>query len=96
MEMKMPNSILEQIQQKLGWYAKGVEELGYPSSADNTNFIASDAVKKIMKYHGVEGLHPGSKPNEYFFMRDGKKVKVALPRELRVPQTDVPYEGGFF
>jgi len=89
-------SILDKIQQKLGWYAKGVDELGYPSSADKTDFIASDAVKAIMKYHGVEGFHGGSKPGEHFFFRDGKKIKVALPRELRESQGSTPYEGGFF
>ena len=43
--------------------------------------VASDEVKRIMKYHGMQSMTTDPEKRETYFFRDGKKVKVALPKE---------------
>ena len=54
------------------------------SSSDNPNFkggVTSEAVKKLMKKHGVDALYPTKDPDTFYFLRNNKKINVAMPKD---------------
>jgi hypothetical protein len=71
-QAKMANSLLERI------LAYGMP----PAEYHVPKVHVSDRIVKLMKYHGVEGdftISPGT--NKAHFIRNGKRINVALPKE---------------
>ena len=59
-------SFLDKAQLALGMYAKA-----------NPGGVADEKTKKLMRYHGVDGLEPTNKPGTYTFKRKGKNILVS-------------------
>ena len=58
---------LDKAQLALGMYARSM-----PGG------VASDKVKKLMKYHGVHGLEPTKDPKVASFKRNGRNILVRV------------------
>ena len=43
--------------------------------------VASEATKKLMRYHGTNLLIDEPTGNKAYFFRNGKKIRVNLPKE---------------
>ena len=59
-------SFLDKTQLALGMYAKA-----------SPGGVADEKTKRLMKYHGVDGLEPTNKPGTYSFKRKGKNILVS-------------------
>ena len=58
-------SFSDKAQLALGMYAKA-----------GPGGVADEKTKKLMRYHGVSGMEPTSKPGTYTFKRKGKNILV--------------------
>ena len=58
-------SFSDKAQLALGMYAK-----------TSPGGVADEKTKKLMRYHGVSGMEPTSKPGTYTFKRKGKNILV--------------------